>query len=226
MAGWLRGHAHLSARAAREIVETGRALEHLPAVAAAFADGQVTGQGYDGLVAVVRYYRHALDPDGPEPDPTEGRRFSIARHHDGTRGLAGQLDAVGAEKLHAALESLVQAGRTAGTPAAAPSSWPTRWCSWPTTPSPPAICRSTAPSSRTSSSRSTSATTPARSPIPGRRPPGPATSGPPPRPDGPPATPRSAGSCSTPTGSRSTSAGGPAAGARAERARRGGSGVL
>jgi hypothetical protein len=152
MPSWLRGHGHLSHRAAKEIVDTGRALEHLPAVAAAFADGQVTGaqaglaaqvatparlaqagaanvdlavidqavaavaagEPHDRLVAVVRYYRQALDPDGPEPDPTEGRRFCFARHLDGTRGLSGQLDAMGAEKLQAALESLVQAGRTTG----------------------------------------------------------------------------------------------------------------
>jgi hypothetical protein len=152
MAGWLRGHARLSHRAAQELVDTGRALEHLPRVAAAFADGQVTAgqaglaaqvttpgrlaeaaaagvdlavidtalttvattQPYGNLVAAVRYYRDALDPDGPEPDPTEGRRFSLARHLDGMRSLSGQLDAMGAEKLQAALESIVAAGRCAG----------------------------------------------------------------------------------------------------------------
>ena len=152
MPSWLRGHGHLSHRAAREIVDTGRALEHLPAVAAAFADGQVTaaqaglaatvatparlaealaanvdlavidavlaavavGEGHDKLVAVVRYYREALDPDGPEPDPTEGRRLSFARHLDGSGDFRGHLDPIGLEKLQAALESLVQAGRTKG----------------------------------------------------------------------------------------------------------------
>ena len=152
MAGWLRGHGRFSARAAKELVDTGRALEHLPQMAAAFADGAVTAgqaglvgqvttparlaqaaaadvdlaaidqallkvatsQPFHRLVEVVRYYREALDPDGPEADPTEGRRFSIARHLDGTRALSGQLDPVGAEKLQAALESLVQAGRCAG----------------------------------------------------------------------------------------------------------------
>jgi hypothetical protein len=66
------------------------------------------------LVGVVRANREALDPDGTEPDPTEGRRLSFARHLDGTRTLSGQLDAVGCGKLEAALESLVQAGRTKG----------------------------------------------------------------------------------------------------------------
>ena len=40
MQSWLRGHGRLSAAAAGKLVRTGRALEHLPAVAAAFADGR------------------------------------------------------------------------------------------------------------------------------------------------------------------------------------------
>src|SRR3954465_14429926 len=42
MASWWGGHAGLWGRAAAELVATGRALEQLPAVAAAFADGTVT----------------------------------------------------------------------------------------------------------------------------------------------------------------------------------------
>jgi hypothetical protein len=152
MASWLRGHGRLSMRAAREVVDTGRALDHLPAVAAAFADGQITAaqagliaqvaapqrlaeaaaadvelpvidralttvattQPHERLVGVIRHYRDALDPDGPEPDPTEFRRLSITGQLDGSRLLTGRLDAVGGEKLQAALESLVQAGRTKG----------------------------------------------------------------------------------------------------------------
>jgi hypothetical protein len=152
MAAWLRGHARLSARAATELVHTGRALDHLPAVAAAFAAGAVTAaqagviaqvarpeqladaaaqdvdlaeidralasvageQPHERLVGVVRHYREALDPDGAEPDPTEGRRLCFAAHADGTLGITGQLDAVGGEKLRAALEALVQAGRGPG----------------------------------------------------------------------------------------------------------------
>jgi hypothetical protein len=152
MATWLRGHGRLSSHAASELVHTGRALEHLPAVAAAFADGMVTAaqaaviaqvarpaqladaaaqdidlsavdealatvateQPHDRLVTVVRHYRQALDPDGAEPDPTEGRRLSFAKHSDGTLGISGQLDAVGGEKLRAALEALVQAARPKG----------------------------------------------------------------------------------------------------------------
>jgi hypothetical protein len=71
-------------------------------------------QSHDQLVAVVRHYRQALDPDGPEPDPTEGRRLSLFKHDDGALGIRGELDAVGGEKLQAALEALVQAGRCKG----------------------------------------------------------------------------------------------------------------
>src|SRR4051794_6080859 len=66
------------------------------------------------LGRVVGHYLARLDPDGPEPDPTEGRSLSLARHSDGTVALRGQLDAVGGEKLAAALESFVQADRPAG----------------------------------------------------------------------------------------------------------------
>src|SRR4051794_11007517 len=66
------------------------------------------------LGRVVGHYLARLDPDGPEPDPTEGRSLTLARHSDGTVALRGQLDAVGGEKVQAALESLVQSGRPAG----------------------------------------------------------------------------------------------------------------
>src|SRR3954447_12476249 len=66
------------------------------------------------LGRVRGHYLARVDPDGPEPDPTEGRSLSLARHGDGTVALRGQLDAVGGEKLQAALESLAQADRPAG----------------------------------------------------------------------------------------------------------------
>src|SRR3954469_20547463 len=66
------------------------------------------------LGRVVGHYLARLDPDGPEPDPTEGRSISLAKHSDGTVAVRGQLDAVGGEKVAAALESLVQADRPAG----------------------------------------------------------------------------------------------------------------
>jgi hypothetical protein len=66
------------------------------------------------LGRVVHHYLSRLDPDGTEPDPTEGRALSIARHADGSRSFRAQLDAVGGEKFEAMLESFVQADRPAG----------------------------------------------------------------------------------------------------------------
>jgi hypothetical protein len=152
MQSWLRGHGHLSEGEAGRLVCSGRALEHLPAVAAAFADGVITaGQvaltaqvaeperlaaaaerdidlaAIDAALAAtaasaphatvkqaVGHYLACLEPDGPEPDPTEGRSLTVSRHGDGTIGIRGQLDAVGGEKLQAALESIVQAARPQG----------------------------------------------------------------------------------------------------------------
>jgi hypothetical protein len=152
MQSWLRGHARLSPSAAAQLVRAGRALEHLPAVAAAFADGRITAeqvatiapvtrdehraaaaeQGVDlaavdatladvaatrphsELAQVVHHYLERLDPDGAEPDPTEGRSLSIAKHSDGSVTGRFDLDAVGGEKVQTVLESMVQAARPAG----------------------------------------------------------------------------------------------------------------
>jgi hypothetical protein len=73
-----------------------------------------TTQSHEPRVAVVRHSRQALDPDGAEPDPTEGRRLSLIKHADGALGIRGELDAVGGEKLQAALEAILQAGRGKG----------------------------------------------------------------------------------------------------------------
>src|SRR5206468_11161032 len=69
---------------------------------------------YDALRRVVHHYLARLDPDGPEPDPTEGRALSIAKHDDGSISLRGELDAVGGEKVQAALEAILQATRPRG----------------------------------------------------------------------------------------------------------------
>jgi len=63
---------------------------------------------------VVHHYLARLDPDGPEPDPTENRSLSIARHSDGSISGRFELDPAGGEKVQAALESMVQADRPAG----------------------------------------------------------------------------------------------------------------
>jgi Domain of unknown function (DUF222) len=152
MRSWLIGHSRLSGAEATRVLRAGRALEHLPAVAAGFASGEVTAaqvgvvadavgptdlaraaeQGIDlapfdhawavvaaelpheQLVVAVKAFEAALDPDGPEPDPTEGRRLSIARHADGSITGRFDLDAVGGEKVQAAIESIVQADRPKG----------------------------------------------------------------------------------------------------------------
>ncbi|MGY2066099.1 DUF222 domain-containing protein [Blastococcus sp. SYSU DS0619] len=66
------------------------------------------------LRQVVDHYLARLDPDGPEPDPTEGRSLVFTTHADGSVGFRGELDAVGGEKLQSAVESIVQATRPAG----------------------------------------------------------------------------------------------------------------
>jgi hypothetical protein len=152
MASWLRGHARLSSAAAFRVVRAGRAMEQLPAVAAAFAAGAVTAeqlaviapvarvevlaeavglgvdvavidrvlaevastQVHEELVTVVQHLKSRLDPDGTEPDPTDERSVTIAKHADGSRTVHAELDAVGGEKFETWLESHLQADRPAG----------------------------------------------------------------------------------------------------------------
>jgi Domain of unknown function (DUF222) len=85
----------------------------LSAVDAALATVATT-RPHEELVALVRHYLEALDPDGPEPDPTEGRRFTSSWLPDGTLDFRGRLDTIGGEKLLAALEAITQAARPAG----------------------------------------------------------------------------------------------------------------
>jgi uncharacterized protein DUF222 len=96
---------HLAAAA-----EQGVDLAEIDAVLAETAATREHAQ----LARVVHHYLSRLDPDGTEPDPTEQRSLSIARHADGSRTVRGELDAVGGEKFEAMLESFVQADRPAG----------------------------------------------------------------------------------------------------------------
>ncbi|TWH71858.1 HNH endonuclease signature motif containing protein [Modestobacter roseus] len=66
------------------------------------------------MVAAVQAFDAALDPDGPEPDPTEGRRLTIVTHADGSITARFDADAVGGEKFKAVIESHVQADRPKG----------------------------------------------------------------------------------------------------------------
>ena len=77
------------------------------------ADTAATGPCKE-LAQVVQHYLACLDPDGPEPDPTEGRSFTIVTHADGSVSGRFDLDAVGGQKVQAVLESMVQADRPAG----------------------------------------------------------------------------------------------------------------
>jgi hypothetical protein len=149
---WLRGHCRLSNAAACQVVRNGRALEQLPIVSAAHAEGQLTGdqvavigrltaprylgllaeqggdldgidevltgfaatRSHEELAKLVHTFLDRLDQDGPEPDPTEQRFLTFARHADGSLTGKFHLDAVGGEKVQAALESIRQANRPAG----------------------------------------------------------------------------------------------------------------
>src|SRR4051794_19519394 len=71
---------------------------------------------HDVLRRAVHHYLARLDPDGPEPDPTEARSLRIVQHDDGSISVRGDLDAVGGERFQAALESILQATRPKGDP--------------------------------------------------------------------------------------------------------------
>ncbi len=152
MGSWLRGHARLSVATTAQLVRIGRSLEHLPALAAAYAAGRLSTDaaaviatvakpeyltraaalgvdlaGVDATLAetaqtrshkelaqVVHHYLERLDQDGPEPDPTDGRRLVAVEHPDGSVTGRFDLDAVGWAKMSAGLEATVQAGRCAG----------------------------------------------------------------------------------------------------------------
>jgi hypothetical protein len=85
----------------------------LTEVDAVLAETAMT-RAHEQLGRVVHHYLSRLDPDGTEPDPTEGRSLSIARHADGSLTFRGELDAVGGEKFQAAVESILQASRSEG----------------------------------------------------------------------------------------------------------------
>ena len=85
----------------------------IPAIDAALTRVATT-RPHAELRQVVGHYLARLDPDGTEPDPTERRSFSTARDSHGMVTGRFVLDAIGGEKLLAAVESIVQASRPAG----------------------------------------------------------------------------------------------------------------
>jgi hypothetical protein len=66
------------------------------------------------LRAAVHFYTERLDPDGVEPDPTEGRQLSMSRLLEGRWHGTFDLDAIGGEKLATALEAIAAASRCKG----------------------------------------------------------------------------------------------------------------
>ena len=105
---------------------------------------------YAELRQVVTHYLNRLDPDGPEPDPTEGRLLSIVRHDDGRVSGRFELDASAGRNCSPASSRSCRPTGPPATTAPASNSRPTPSCSSWTTSSPPAPCRSCAGSSRRS----------------------------------------------------------------------------
>ena len=120
-----------------EAVGQGVDLSEVDATLARVATTQV----HAALGQVVQHFLARLNPDGTEPDPTEGRMLSIARHDDGSVSGRFELDAVGGDKVCSVLESMVQASRPAGDLRTRSRSSVMRWCSGRTTPSLPGACR-------------------------------------------------------------------------------------
>src|SRR3712207_1677052 len=61
------------------------------------------------VAKAVHHYLDRLDADGPEPDPTEGRRLVLAKRADGSLSGRFELDAVGGEAADRA--GVTRAGR-------------------------------------------------------------------------------------------------------------------
>jgi hypothetical protein len=79
MKAWLRGHCRLAASEATAVVGAGRRLAQLPALAAAFADGEVTAQHVrvvSGAVTPERVARAAAM--GVDPGETDRILTSLA----------------------------------------------------------------------------------------------------------------------------------------------------
>ena len=92
------------------------AAEHgvdLAGIDAVLAETAAT-RPYEGLRQVVQHYVGRLDPDGPEPDPTEDRELVWGRRPDGGMDGRFHLDPISGDKFQAAVESLLQAGRCSG----------------------------------------------------------------------------------------------------------------
>jgi hypothetical protein len=99
-----------SSRYAGLIAAQGGSVAGVGEVLARFA----ADRPHEELHQLVHGVLERLDQDGPEPDPTEDRFLSFAKHADGSLTGRFHLDPLGGEKLQAALESILQANRPAG----------------------------------------------------------------------------------------------------------------
>jgi hypothetical protein len=131
-----KGHAGESARALRRKVETARALESLPAVAAAAREGQLSSEQLDEVVKLAdeesdaEWARRAPDVTPGDlarmartkskPTVEEGRARHAARslrmwweHDGGMLQIRGQLPDVLGAKFEATIQKLVEAMRPA-----------------------------------------------------------------------------------------------------------------
>jgi hypothetical protein len=97
-------------RYARLIAAQGGTVDGIGEVLARFA----ADRPHEDLTRLVHQVLERLDQDGPEPDPTEERFLTFARHADGSITGRFHLDPLGAEKFQAALEAHRQADRPAG----------------------------------------------------------------------------------------------------------------
>ena len=106
MRSWLRGHGRLSPAAAGQLVRNGRALDHLPALACAFADGAVTAEQVAVVAPVVtadRYGTKELAEHAAmlvDPESVDNIADGIRRVLD-DRALVARLVSAGRERSDA-----------------------------------------------------------------------------------------------------------------------------
>ena len=85
----------------------------LPDVESALV-GVATSMPHRRLQEATGHYLSLLEPDGEEPDPTDGRSFTMSRVLGGTFVGSFVLDELGGERVATAIESISAAARCAG----------------------------------------------------------------------------------------------------------------
>ncbi len=103
-------------------------LTEVSAVLARFA----ATQPHDDLVRLVHQVLARLDQDGPEPDSTEERFLSVAKHADGSGTGRFHLTRSAWRSCRPRWSRSCRRTAPRVTPVPGPSSRPTPWSSWPT----------------------------------------------------------------------------------------------